>query len=334
MRRSVVRIGLALAVLTGAVSVAPGYARAETFVPCGISGRVTPAQGDGLVDAEGRAVAQFSGGALTLTVSGFTLGSGSRARVETGSGRGSFRVAGFIDTKGLPIVTGDIVPIAAGHVWIGKEREVRVVGTTPTQIKVERVASPPLQQRVSGYTTCRNLKLSPGTPPGYTPPGFARGYVLRRDRLELFAGPGGAAVGAVEKSPSANGVLFFSNENQGGWLHVEYRADIVVDAWARAGDLSALPAGETMDQLANPTLQRSAPRMALGGNPRVARAVRNVPVRNAAKDGATVVGVIEPDAEVYVVDVMVGWVNVLPKGLEVMPPPNGQFWVKRAELAI
>jgi len=326
--------GLVASVFACAVSLAPGHAGGETFVPCGISGRATPAANTSLVDADGRSVARLSGGAMTMTVSGFTLGTGARARVETGFGRGSFRVAGFIDTASLPIVTSDLVPIAPGHLWIGKEREVRIIGTTPTQIKVERVASPPLQQRLSGLTRCANLKLSAGTPPGFTPAGFARGYVLRRDRLELFGAPGGAAVGALEKSPGASGVLFFSNENQSGWLHVEYGADIVVDAWARAGDLSALPPGETMDQLDNPTVQRGVPRLALAGNPRVFRALRNVIVRNAAKDGAAVVGVIEPEAEIYVIDVMAGWVSVLPKGLEVMPPANGQFWVKKAELGI
>lgn len=334
MIRSSVAKGLVGVLLACSLSLAAGSARGETFVPCGLSGRVPLASGDGLVDATGRTIARFTGGAMTLTVSGFTLGTGARARIETGFGRGNFRLAGFMNTAGLPLITHDVVPIAPGHVWIGKEREVRVIGTTPTQIKVERVASPPLQQRLSGFTRCANLKLSPGMPPSASPGGFARGYVLRRDRLELFGAPGGAAITALEKAPSAIGVLFFSSEQQSGWVHVEYRADIVVDAWARAGDLSALPPGETMDQLENPTVQRGAPRLAVAGNPRVFRALHNVQVRNAAKDGATVVGVIEPEAEVYVIDVIAGWVSVLPKGLELMPPASEQFWVKKAELGI
>jgi hypothetical protein len=57
-------------------------------------------------------------------------------------------------------------------------------------------------------------------------------------------------------------------------------------------------------------------------------------VRGTAKDGAPIVGVIEPDAEAYVIDVMAGWVSVLPKALDVVPPDGGTFWVKKTELGL
>jgi hypothetical protein len=59
-----------------------------------------------------------------------------------------------------------------------------------------------------------------------------------------------------------------------------------------------------------------------------------VPLRGAAKDGGPIIGVIEPDAEAYVIDIMAGWVSVMPKALDVVPPDGGLFWVKRSELGL
>jgi hypothetical protein len=320
--------------LGSAAIVSAGAARAETFVPCGMTGRATLPLNTALNDADGRPVARFSGGEATVTVSGFTLGTAARARVETGRGRGSFRVRGFIDTAALPVFTAQMLPIAPGHLWIGKERQVRVVGSSADKLKVERVASSPLRQALSTWTTCSNLKITSGTAPGWSPGGFARGYVLRQDRLELFSSPQGTSVGALQKAPGADGVLFFSTEATTGWVHIEYHADVVVDAWARIAELSALPPGETMDQLASMPPQRGTPRLALPGNPRVVRALRDVPLRALAKDTAPVIGVIEPEAEAFVIDVMAGWVSVMPKALDVVPLDGGQFWVKKSELGL
>jgi hypothetical protein len=267
-------------------------------------------------------------------VSGFTLKTAAKARVETGNGRGGFRVKGFIDTPALPLFTKQEVSVTKDHVRIGKDRQVTVVGTNGTDLRIEGVSSAPAKVTLAAFTPCSALKLTPGTPPGWSPQGFARGYMLKQDSVDLFSGPQGSAVGTLYKTPGASALLFFSNEQSGSMVHVEYHADIVVDAWAKASDLAPLPPGETMDQVAAPTSQRGAPRLALPGNPRIVRALREVPVRSAAKDTAPVVGVIEPDAEAYVVDIMAGWVSVMPKALDVVPPDGGTFWVKKTELGI
>src|SRR5690349_21261959 len=85
------------ALLIAAEAAAPGEANAQsatgqTFIPCGISGRTTLPLNTVIKDTDGRAIARFSGGETTVTVSGFTLKTAARARVETGSGRGAFRV--------------------------------------------------------------------------------------------------------------------------------------------------------------------------------------------------------------------------------------------------
>jgi hypothetical protein len=333
-------LGLVGTVLLATEAWAPAQAHAEsagasqTFVPCGITGRSTLPLNTPLKDAEGRAIARFSGGETTLTVSGFTLKTAARARVETGNGRGGFRVKGFIDTAALPLFTKQEVSVTKTFLRVGKERQVTVVGTSGTELRIERVSSSPAKVTLAAFTPCSNLKLTPGTPPGWSPPGFARGYMLKKDSLDLFSAPQGTSVGTLYKTPGADALLFFSNEQSGGMIHVEYHADIIVDAWARAVDLTALPAGETMDQVASLPSQRGTPRLALPGNPRVVRALREVPVRGAAKDGTPIVGVIEPDAEAYVIDIMAGWVSVMPKALDVVPPEGGAFWVKKTELGI
>jgi hypothetical protein len=334
-------LGLATgALLSAAEALAPGEAHAQTalagqsFVPCGITGRSTLPLNTVIRDAEGRAIARFSGGETTVTVSGFTLRTAAKARVETGSGRGAFRVRGFIDTSALPFFTKQELPVTKNFVRIGKDRQVTVVGTNGTDLRIERVSSPPAKVTLATFTPCSSLKLTPGTPPGWSPAGFARGYMLKQDSVELWSGPQGSSVGTLFKTPGADALLFFSNEQSGSMVHVEYHADVVVDAWVRASDLSALPPGETMDQIASLPSQRGTPRLALPGNPRVVRALREVALRGAAKDNTPIVGVIEPDAEAYVIDVMAGWVSVMPKALDVVPPDGGAFWVKKSELGI
>lgn len=338
-RSSFLWLGLG-ALLLSAPAMAPAVAHAQsaasgqTFVPCGITGRSALPLNTVIHDADGRAIARFSGGETTVTVSGFTLKTAAKARVETGNGRGGFRVKGFVDTSALPLFTRQEVSVTKNHVRIGKDRQVTVVGTNGTDLRIERVSSAPAKVTLAAFTPCSSLKLTPGTPPGWSPQGSARGYALKQDAVDLFSGPQGTSVGTLYKTPGAAALLFFSNEQSGNMVHVEYHADIVVDAWVRATDVAALPPGETMDQLASPSSQRGAPRLALPGNPRVFRALRDVPVRGAAKDGSPVVGVIEPDAEAYVVDVMAGWVSVMPKALDVVPPEGGAFWVKKTELGI
>jgi hypothetical protein len=326
--------------LAAARAWAPAQAHAQsgsasqTFIPCGITGRSTLPLNAAIQDADDRVIARFSGAETTLTVSGFTSKTAARARVETGNGRGGFRVKGFIDTTALPLFTKQEVAVTKTFLRIGKDRQVTVVGTSGNDLRIERVSSPPAKVTLATFTPCSSLKLAPGTPPGWSPPGSARGYLLKKDAVELFSGPQGTSVGTLYKTPGAAALLFFSSEELSGMLHVEYHADIVVDAWARASDLTALPVGETMDQVASLPPQRSKPRLAVPGNPRVVRALRDVSVRGAAKDGAPIVGVIEPDGEAYVIDIMAGWVSVLPKTLDVVPPDGGTFWVKKTELGI
>jgi len=117
-------------------------------------------------------------------------------------------------------------------------------------------------------------------------------------------------------------------------VHIERHADIVVDAWAKTYELSALPRGETMDQLALPSTQRGVARLAVAGTPRVVKVTREIPLRTTPRDNDAVIGTIAPDTETYVVDTMGPWVSVLPRTLDVMPPEGGQFVAKKSDIGL
>jgi hypothetical protein len=301
---------------------------------CALSGRVPFPPNTVIQSADGHAIGRLSGADVTVSVSELTLAAKPRARLETGTPRESFRVRGLIDAAQLPLVTTVMLPVHPGHVWIGERRGVSIQRVSTDRITVQRAASKPLEGTFSALTICGALSLEPGTPPGWTPPGDARGYALRNGALDLYAAPGGSAVGVLHKAADQDAVLFFSTEQRGEYVHVERHADIVVDAWAKAQALSALPRGETMDQLVTLPSTRGVARLALPGEPRVVRTTREVALRVAAQDSEPAIGSIAPDTETYVLDVMAGWVSVLPLALDVMPAEGRQFWAKKADLGL
>jgi len=303
-------------------------------VRCALSGRVPFPPNTVIQSAEGHAIGRLSGADVTVSVSELTLAAKPRARLETGTARSSFRVRGLVDAAQLPLVTTVALPVFPGHVWIGERRGVSIQRVAADRITVQRSASKPLEGTFSALTICSALALEAGTPPGWTPPGDARGYALRTGALELYAAPGGNAVGVLHKTAEQDAVLFFSTEQHGEYVHVERHADIVVDAWAKTQALSALPRGETMDQLATLPNTRGVARLAVPGEPRVVRTTREVPLRVAAQDHEPVIGSIAPDTETYLIDVMAGWASVLPRALDVMPAEGRQFWAKKTDLGL
>jgi hypothetical protein len=320
------------------VSLAPSSGTSllagEPTLRCAMSGRAELTQNTPLLDAQGHAIARFTGAPVLLAVHALTLGENPRAEIETGGARGSFRLRGLLETPKLPLFTTENVPVAAGHLLIAAHRGVSVTATSPDKLKIQHPAAPPLAQSLSTWTTCAALAVDPGTPSGWSPPGDARGFALRKDALELFDAPSGSAVGVLHKAPSAGAVLFFSGEQSGAWVHVERHTDVIVDAWAKASDLSALPRGELLDEPLPPTSTRGAARLALATEPRSIRTTRDVPLRAHAKDDAALIGSIAPDTETYVVEIMAGWVSVLPKTLEIMQPDGGALWAKASELGL
>ncbi|HTQ07686.1 MAG TPA: hypothetical protein VMI54_27705 [Polyangiaceae bacterium] len=301
---------------------------------CVLDGIVEFAPNTPIQNTEGRVIGRFSGGASHVALTELTFGSTPRAQIVTGNARGTFRLRGFVAASDVPLFTTASVPVAAGHLAIAEHRRVALTSVSPDKLKIEHAAAPPLGQTFTAWTTCNALSLVPGTPSGWSPPGDARGYALRRDSLELLDAPNGAAVGVVRRAPGAPSVLFFGGEQSAGFVHVERHTDVDIDAWVRANDVAALPRGETMDQAEPPVTTAGAPHLALATEPRVVRSTREVALRSETRELSPPIGVIGADTETYVIDVMAGWASVMPKAMDVIPPDGGAFWVKKSELGL
>lgn len=340
MARSSFQLALRLALATtgaaGGLAVSqPSRADSTSPVQCQVRGRAQLPINTVITDGQGKPVARFSGGESTLQVNEFPSDPHGKARVETGYGTGSFRVRGSIEASALPLYTANSVPISAGHVWIAAHRPVTLLNATGGKLRVEKKVTTPLAQTFIGSAPCSSFSLDAGTAAGFSPPGEARGYVLKRESLDVYEDPAsGNVVATLRRSPYADGVLFFSTERKGAWVHIEYHGEVVVDGWAKAAELSVLPRGETMDQLAPGAIQRSPPQMTFQGTPKLVTTRKEVPLRLHAKDSEATIGVIEPETETYVLDQVAGWANVMPKSLHVVPPENAQFWVKSADLGL
>ena len=283
-------------------------------------------------DQEGKVIARFTGAPTALVASSFPASAARRTAVETGTGSGSFRIKGFVDGRELPIYTANTVPVVANHVWIGTHQLVTIAGSSGGRLKVSRSASKPLKGNFTGTAACNAFTLTPGVAPGWNVPGNARGYVVKQSSIELFDAANGAAIQTLSRSPDGGGILLWSMEQRGGWVSVEYHDDIVIEAWARAADLSGLPPGETMDQQRAPITQRGMPRLAVQESIRTVTTRQEIPIRTEPKDSARVIGRIEPDTETMVMDIVAGWASVLPKSLHVAPAPDEQFWVPSKQL--
>lgn len=321
--RKLFRVALA----TALPLLSSSYARAEDG--CTLRGDVVMPKGVTISDAAGTDIAQFTGAKVSISVSGFQP-SGSHAKIQTFG----FRIDGFVRAREVPVYTARSVPAYAGHVWIAEGRRVSVVGVAPGKLQVQKSVTSPLNGYFKGWATCEALTLNERVPPGWTPPGGARGYVMKRDRVDLYSSEQGDVVTTLERSGDLGGVLLWSTDRTGGWVHVEYHGDIVVDGWVRGSDVSALPPGETMDQLVPPPIQHGSPTLNVQGQPKTVRVDRPTALRAAASDAAGTIGGIDSGVEVMVMDVVAGWASVLPKSLTISPVGTNQFWVRAKDIGL
>ena len=318
----------------GTAHAEPGPLRAPP-VQCSLHGRPVMPANVLIVDALGQSIARFSGAATPLVASDFPNDAQGKVRIETGFGASSFRIRGFIEPSQVPLFTATNVTVNPAHVWIAANRAVTLLGAAPGRLRVEKKLSAPFQQIFTGAGECSAFSLEAGTPLAVSPRADSRGYELRREALDLYGAPSlEALITTLRRSPYMDAVLLLGSERKGSFVHVFYQGDIVVDAWVRTSDLVPLPNGETMDQLAPSVSQHGAPQLTFPGQPRLVRPSKDVALRRAAKDSDAVIGVIEPGAETYVLDQVAGWASVVPKSLNVLPAPDGQFWAKSSDLGL
>jgi hypothetical protein len=328
-----------------AFSAGAGSAQTRPSVPiasgpvggCALRGRASPPKDLPLYDQarDGRAIAQFTGVETPLTV--FELpfdASHTRVRVQTGAGLGGFRLNGFVDAQHLPLWTSQRITVVERHVSIEAAQRVELVGANAGRLRIRKTLQSPLDLTLTASVGCRALALKPGTAPAPRAPANARTYLLKAEQLTLFPVPDPRAspVLVLRKAAGVTGVPLWSSERRPGWVRLEYQRGLVLDAWAKAEDVVLLAPGATAHEPAAPTSAPAPPKLLLDGNSRLRKAASEAPIRTAPRDDAPVIGAVEPEAEVYVLDMIVGWASVLPKALNLKPHGDGKFWVEAKAL--
>jgi hypothetical protein len=198
------------------------------------------------------------------------------------------------------------------------------------QLTAELTISGTTSQKVRVTAPCDAFALARGQTSAMDVPGNARGFLTKNDTIDLYDEPNGDVVLQLHMI-DGTGQLFWSTQSRGGFVHVQARADLTIDAWAKWKDLEPLKKGEMMDQLVPPSTAVTGAQLALDKPPPIVRAIRDVPIRAARDDKAKPIGAIETGAEVYVMETIASWTNVLPKGLGVIPPEGGGFWIPASE---
>jgi hypothetical protein len=311
---------------TASASSAPAAPASPSFA-CEVKGTPLMAKGATLwANAQASSLlGTFAGQPIGMMTSSFSAA--GRVKVRTSGG---VRIDGFVEGKELPLFTAGDVAVVPGHVWIATGQRVSFTATG-AGLSIEAPPTGPVAQGLRASSPCSSLSLDKRARPAWDVPGFGRGYLPKRESLELRDQPGGAIIQTLHLSqPSA--MLLWSTETRDGYVHVEYHEDLVLDAWIAEGDLNALKVGETMDRLAPPSTVTGSARLALAGQPLIVRAQKEVPLRLSTKAEAQPIGFIEAGGEVYVTETMLGWSAVLPRGLNFLPPDGHSFWVPASEV--
>ncbi len=301
---------------------------------CVLKGTFPGPKGTSIFDAVsgGRGIASFTGAVQPMALSDFPADpTAGRARVSTSLGTGALRLEGWVLPSAFAVFTARDVPVQAGHVWISDAQRVKLVQAASGTLGVEVVVAGTGGQSVRATVPCDALALQQGTPSAMEVPGNGRGYLSKGTAVELFDEPGGRSILTLKVLEGA-AQLFWSTESRAGFVHVKARGNLTIDAWVRAGNLDPLKKGEMMDQFVPPTVVVAGAQLALDKPPKVVQATREIPLRAHRDDKERPIGAVEVGAEVYVMETLLGWVNVLPKNLGLTPEGDGGFWVQATDL--
>jgi hypothetical protein len=328
-------IALGIAADARADTASPSPGAGVTGPLCSIKGTWPVPKGTQLFDAPagGRAIAAFTGAFAPVTLSDLpsdpTVG---RARLRTSASAPVFRLDGFVAPSSLPTFTTRDLSIVGGHVWMSSAQKVKLVQAAQNSITAELTIAGSSSQAVRATAPCDAFALQRGTPTAMETPGNGRGYLTKGGSLDLYDQPNGNAVFTLRMMESTSH-LFWSTESRNGFVHVMSRADVTIDAWARVTSLEPLKKGEMMDQFLPSTTAVSGAQLGFGdAQPKLVQATKEIPVRFKREDKERPIGVIETGAEVYVMETMAGWSNVLPKHLGFTPGDDGGFWIPSSEV--
>lgn len=306
---------------------------AVTGPGCKVKGTAPLTKGMQLFDAitGGRAIASFTGALVPMTLSEIpTDPKAARARLTTTDGTPALRLDGYVSASDLPLYTGRDIPVVSSHVWISSAQKVKLAAATGDGLRVELTIAGAQGQVARATAPCDAFTLQRGTPTRMDIDGHARGYMMKKSSIDLYEAPNGDAIYTLSMM-EGTAQLFWSTEARAGFVHVMSRGDITIDAWARWRDLEALKKGEMMDQYIPPTTAFAGVQLALEKPPPIVKATKDIPVRARRDDKEKPIGAIETGAEIYVMETVAGWTNVLPKTLGMTPPDDGGFWIPAAE---
>lgn len=329
--------GLAAASLAQS-ALADDAAQAAAAVPqvstCVLKGSQPPPKSTQIHDAAsgGRVVAEFTGAVVPLQISEIPADpTTGRARVQTSNGSPSVRLEGYAAPSAFTVYAVKDVPVAAGHVWISDGQKIKLTKAQTSTLTAEITIAGSQSQVAKGTGACDTFALEKGTATTFTVPGNGRGYQMKSTSLDLYDDANGTSVFSLSML-EGTGQLFWSTESKAGFVHVQMRGDIVVDAWAKWSALNPLKKGEMMDQAAPSTTVVTGAALTLDKPPPLLKAAKDIPIRSRRDEKEKAIGTIESGAEFYVTETIVGWANILPKHLGMTPPSDGGFWILSADV--
>jgi hypothetical protein len=312
---------------------APAAQAAVTAPGCKVKGAQPVRKGAQLFDAAsgGRAIATFTGGLVAMTLSEIPADpTQGRARLSTTDGSPALRLDGYLASSEVQVFTTRDLPVMGSHVWIASAQRVKLTSATADTLRVELNIAGSESQIVRASAPCDAFSLQRGTPAPMGIDGHARGYMMKKSTIDLYDKPNGDIVFTL-KMMEGSAQLFWSTESRAGFVHVMSRGDIIVDAWARWRDLEALKKGEMRDQYIPPSTAFAGAKLALEKPPPVVKATKEIPIRARRDAKESPIGALEVGAEVYLMETIAGWTNILPVSLGMTPPDDGGFWIPASE---
>ena len=270
-----------------------------------------------------------------MTVSELPERADGKLRLTT-DGSGRVRISGYVTARSIPMYLTQDVEIVNGHIRLLAGTAVEYLGRTVDQIRISVKTTNAIAESYRATVGCAALSLDARKSNKWAPPGHARGYLMKQAVAPLFDKPGAEAksVSSVHLAPDARGVLFFGDRREGDFVHVTYQRDVGIDAWMSVNDLVILPRGELADQAVSNHPAPADKKLKLKVDGKLYKAQSEIPLYGKADPKSPPIGVVTKDTELYVLDVMVGWANVLPKVLDVVPVGEKHFWVKASELGL
>jgi hypothetical protein len=284
----------------------------------------------------GTPIAGFATQEVNVEISDFPADpTTGRAKIKTGKGTGSVRIEGWIDATKLPLSAKTDLAIAPAHVWIGRGEQVKLKGASPGKLAVQTTISA-TQQTLKAKAACGDLAIGRIKVDEFQIPTASKKYVLKKTSLDLYDDASGtSSIFTIEIPQPESGVLLYSTESKGGYVHVQHGGALVVDAWAKTADLKLFPKGEMLDALGSGSMVSISPaKLKVDGTTKEVKVTKDVSLRLSANDAVKPIGVIEDGAEVIVIDTVGDWSRIFPKGLEIIPPDGKDFWVKAKDLSL